>query len=295
MTIAASNLRVSYGETEILKGVDLNVDTGEIVAVVGPNGSGKSTLVRTLAGLLKPAAGSATVNNATVHTMPPRARAAKLGLLTQSADPPGLTTVEEHVGLGRHSKRSFLSRWTHADTTAVSDAMQACEIEHLSKRRMEKLSGGERQRVRLATLLAQDPDHLLLDEPLTGLDIEHQLGLLHLLQNLNRSRNRTVICVLHDLDLALRFFDRVVVIHEGTVAADGPPSEVLCPRIFESVFRVDGRVSCEVGGEPVIMCRQCKPEPKADLVELVVKTSTAKTYLQQEPRAGQGRETVSAD
>ncbi len=285
MTIAADKLRVSFGPTEILRGVDLTIQTGEIVAVVGPNGSGKSTLVRTLAGLLKPTSGSATINDQAVTAMPPRTRAGKLGLLTQTAEPPSLTTVEEHVGLGRHSKRSFLSRWTHTDTEAVRDAMQTCEVTHLAKRRMENLSGGERQRVRLATLLAQDPDHLLLDEPLTGLDIEHQLGLLHLLQELNSAKQRTVVCVLHDLDLALRFFKRVVVIHEGVVAADGLPSEVLCPRIFESVFRVDGRVGCEVGGEPVIMCRQCQPQsqtsadPPEKLVELVVKREATSSYV----------------
>ncbi|MEO1585456.1 MAG: ABC transporter ATP-binding protein [Planctomycetota bacterium] len=287
MTLIAETLHVTLGNAEIIYGIDLRIDTGEMVAVVGPNGSGKSTLVRTVAGLLKPESGRILVDGRPIRSMSPRQRASQLGLLAQSAQPPSLTTVEEHIGLGCHSKRSILSRWTTADSDAVRDAMATCEVTHLATRRLENLSGGERQRVRLATLLAQDPGHLLLDEPLTGLDIEHQLGLLHLLQRLNTDRGRTVVCVLHDLDLALRFFERVVVIHQGHIAADGTPSEVLCPRIFESVFRVDGRVGCEVGGEPVIMCRQCRPasrtdpekQPEPKLVELTVQSVTASAFV----------------
>jgi len=280
MTIVGDSLRVHLGGTEIIRGIDLCIDAGETVAVVGPNGSGKSTLVRTLAGLLKPVSGRALVDGKCLRKLHPRDRAWQLGLLTQSAEFPSLTTVEEHVGLGRHARRSFLSRWTHADTEPVKSAMDTCEVTHLAKRRMEDLSGGERQRVRIATLLAQDPAHLLLDEPLTGLDIEHQLRLLHLLQGLNAERGRTVVCVLHDLGLALRFFDRVVVIHEGCVAADGPPREVLCPRIFEAVFRVDGRVGCEAGGEPVIMCRQCQSKPEPALFAVTVKSEAANQFLE---------------
>jgi len=270
MTLAATNLRECLGTTEILRGIDLAINTGEIIAVVGPNGSGKSTLVRSLAGLLKPISGTATVEGKPVARMPPRVRASKLGLLAQSADIPEMTTVQEHVSLGRHSQRRRLARWSADDSAAVQRVMKTCEVSHLAQRRMEDLSGGERQRARLATLLAQDPQILLLDEPLTGLDIEHQLGLLHLLRRLNTDRNRTVVCVLHDLDLALRFFDRVVVIDDGKIAADGPPREVLCPRIFESVFRVDGRIGCEIGGEPVIMCRQCRRPEDSPLVEVAI-------------------------
>jgi len=257
MTLSADALAVNLAENPVLKGVGFTVRDGEMVAVVGPNGSGKSTRVRTLAALLRPASGSATLDGRPVRSMTPRARAARRGLLAQSAETPGLTTVEEHVGLGRHCRRTFFARWGPGDTAAVRDAMATCEVTHLAQRRMENLSGGERQRVRLATLIAQDPDHLLLDEPLTGLDIEHQFGLLHLLRDLNLKRGRTIVCVLHDLDLALRFFDRVLVLHEGRIAADGAPADVLRPGIFRSVFRVEGRIGTESGGEPVIVCRSC--------------------------------------
>ncbi len=259
MTLACSQLRVNLGRTEILHGVDLSIADGEMVAIVGPNGSGKSTLIRTLAGLIRPAHGRVLIDGARVDRLRPRDRAESLGLLTQSAGIPGLTTVVEHVGLGRHHKRRLFGSWKPEDSRSTKAAMEQCEIGHLADRSMEDLSGGERQRVRLATLLAQDPRALLLDEPLTGLDIEHQLGLLHLLQTLNRDHARSVVCVLHDLDLALRFFGRVIIIAGGRIAADGHPSDVLCPRIFADVFKVDGRVGREVGGEPVILCRQCPP------------------------------------
>jgi iron complex transport system ATP-binding protein len=268
--LTAVNLGVRLGSVEILRGVDLVIRPGEMVAIVGPNGSGKSTLVRALAGLLKPFAGSVMVDQTPVRRMSPRRRATKLGLLVQSADVPDLTTVQEHIGLGRHAMRRLFNPWSAEDARAVRAAMHICEVEHLAHRRMEQLSGGERQRVRLATLLAQDPRVLLLDEPLTGLDIEHQLGLLDLLRSLNGGRARTVVCVLHDLDYALRFFDRVLVIDRGGIAADGPPSEVLCPAVFESVFRVSGRIGCESCGEPVIMCHQrCHTSEGSRPVQLV--------------------------
>lgn len=271
MTLSAESLSVRLGQTEVLHGIDLSIEPGEMVAVVGPNGSGKSTLVRTLAGILKPESGKARIDGACVHALSPRTRAGRLGLLTQSADTPGITTVVEHVGLGRHYKRSFLKRWTREDAAAVESAMSISGVTHLAGRRMEDLSGGERQRVRLATLLAQEPSFLLLDEPLTGLDIEHQLGLLHVLERLNADENRTIVCVLHDLDLALRFFRRVVVLHQGVIAAEGSPRDVLCPRIFESVFKVEGRVGIADGGDPVVVCRQCRPQTAEVPVDIVVR------------------------
>ena len=267
--LCAVDISVRLGSTDVLRGINITIAPGELVAIVGPNGSGKSTLVRTLTGLLSPQTGAVRLNGMAIRSVPSRRRARQLGLLSQSSDAPGLTTVEEHVGLGRHAMRSVFARWTRTDAEAVQHAMTACEVGHLADRRMENLSGGERQRVRLATLLAQGPQYMLLDEPLTGLDIEHQLGLLHLLRSLNEETDRAVVCVLHDLDLALRFFHRIVVIDAGRVAADGPPREVLCPRIFESVFRVDGRVGCEDGGEPVIVCRQCRPARETEQMNIV--------------------------
>lgn len=271
MTLLAQALRVRLAHAEVIRGIDLRIEPHDMVAVVGPNGSGKSTLVRTLAGLLRPSGGAVTLDGRPLARWSPQQRAARLGLLAQAAPVPELTSVREHVGLGRHARRSWLGRWTTGDEDAVRDAIDACEISHLTDRRVDALSGGERQRVRLATLLAQRPHTLLLDEPLTGLDIEHQLGLLDLLSRLNAA-GRGIVCVLHDLGLALRCFPRVVVLHEGRIAADGPPTQVLCPRVFESVFRVEGRIGCELGGDPVVLCRRCTPQP----INVVVRPDAAR-------------------
>lgn len=260
MTVEAVGLHVELGGREVLRGVSVRLETASMTAVVGPNGSGKSTLVRTLAGVLRPSAGEVRIADEPVRAIPRRSLARKLGLLTQNAEAPALLTVRDHVALGRHAHRTLFRGDAHADAVAVDRAMQRCEIEYLADRRVAELSGGERQRARLATLLAQDPRALLLDEPLTGLDIEHQLSLLHLLVDLNRE-GRTIVCVLHDLDLALRFFPRALVMHVGRLVADGPPAEILCPRIFETVFRVEGGLSRDSGGRPIVVCTRplCPP------------------------------------
>lgn len=253
MTIEARDLRVELGGRDVLRGVSARFDNASMVAVVGPNGSGKSTLVRTLAGVLNPSAGGVMIGGRPIRAIPRRTLARTLGLLAQNAEAPALLSVRDHVALGRHAHRTIFRGDAHADIVAVDRAMQRCEIEPLAERRVAELSGGERQRVRLATLLAQDPGALLLDEPLTGLDIEHQLSLLHLLVELNRE-GRTIVCVLHDLDLALRFFPRALVMHDGLIVANGPPAEILCPRLFETVFRVEGGLSRDAGGRPIVVC-----------------------------------------
>lgn len=253
MSLRLDSVTVELGGRAVLRDVSLAVDAGEMVAVVGPNGSGKSTLVRTMAGLAPAASGEVRVEGRPVRRVSRRELARGVGLLTQSGGVPVMTTVTELVAMGRHAHhRLFAPRQDHS--APIAEAMRRCGIGHLRDRRVDELSGGERQRVRLAALLAQQPRALLLDEPLTGLDIEHQLSLLHLLGDLNREEGHTVVCVLHDLELALRHFGRIVVVHDGRIAGDGRPDEVLCPGLFERVFRVDGRVGREHGGHPVVVC-----------------------------------------
>jgi len=261
MMLRAENLSVTLGQTEALRDVSIAFDTDDLSAVVGPNGSGKSTLVRTLSGLVRPGRGRVLLDDTPLRSIPARRRAERLGLLAQGAATPPLMTVREHIGLGRHAARSWPRRWSNEDERAITAAVESCEVGHLAERKIEELSGGERQRVRLATLLAQNPAMLLLDEPLTGLDIEHQLGLIDTLRGLNK-RGKSIVCVLHDLGLALRFFQRVVVLHEGSVAGDGPPGDVFRPTLFESVFSVHGRTGRETGGTPVVVCHHRTQRPR---------------------------------
>lgn len=261
MTLAARGVRLSLGGREILRGVDLEVGDGEFLAILGPNGSGKSTFLRAIGGMLAPDDGEVLLDGAPLSTLRRGEIARRLAIVPQSAPIPSLITVREHVWLGRHPHRGWLPRrgWLGGgddrDRLAVEEAMAFCDVAALADRTVETLSGGERQRVRIATALAQDAPHLVLDEPLTGLDIQHQLDLLRLLAMVRRDRKRTVVTVLHDLDLAVRHMPRVVLLHRGRIVADGPPSAVLTPAAFAGVFRVDGRIGRESGrGEPVVVC-----------------------------------------
>lgn len=256
--ISVEHITTRLGGCDIIRDISLNIGDAEMVAVVGPNGSGKSTLLRTIAGVLTPCSGTVRVAGRPTDRVKKRELARMLGFLAQSAEVPHLTSVQEHIALGRHAYRRLFSAQTAQDTRSIDDAIRTCQLERLRDRRMSELSGGERQRVRLATLLAQDPRCMLLDEPLTGLDIEHQLAILELLRGVNRSRAKTIVCVLHDLDLALRYFDRIVVISDGRLSRDDRADKVLCPETFRSVFKVDGRVGQELSGLPVVVCR--KPE-----------------------------------
>ena len=255
MSIRVENIHTHLGSTLILNGVSLEIQQGEMVAIVGPNGSGKSTLLRTIAGVIRAQRGEVLLDSQPIGAIKKRELAHRLCFLSQSADIPQLTTVAEHVALGRHTHRRLFSGYGHGDADAIDNAMKTCQVEHLADRRLTELSGGERQRVRLATLLAQDPNNLLLDEPLNGLDIEHQLAILELLRSVHLERSKTVVCVLHDLELALRYFDRIIVINDGQIHDDGCCEDVLCPELFRTVFKVDGRIGREECGLPVVVCQ----------------------------------------
>lgn len=290
--LRAENITVHLGPRRIINGASLTVNDRDMIAVVGPNGSGKSTLIRTLAGILAPRSGRVTLDDHTLRTWPRRKLARRLGMLAQSAETPALTTVRDHVGLGRHAHRTIFRGDPRADALAIQSAMHRCEIDHLAQRRVDQLSGGERQRVRLATLLAQNPGILLLDEPLTGLDIEHQLSLLELLRRLNAEDGRAVVCVLHDLDLALRYFPRIIVLHDGRIVGDGPPAHVLCPRLFASVFRVEGRLGREQSGEPIVctrpLCAESCGEPgPPPPMEVRIRPDTLHAAVERPPRTAE--------
>ena len=186
-----------------------------------------------------------------------RERAQKIGLLNQSDAIPMMTTVRDHVSIGRHPHRSYFRDKANGDAALIDTAIEQCEIEHLVDRPVERLSGGERQRVRLATLLAQAPGTLLLDEPMTGLDLEHRFGLLHLLEDLNQEEHRTILVVLHDLEIAMRFFDRLLVLHEGELVADGAPDGIMTEQLLKSVFGINATIGHEPATkQPIIICHR---------------------------------------
>jgi iron complex transport system ATP-binding protein len=241
MTSAAPRLRtealqVSYGADPVVDGVDLALPAGEITAIIGPNGCGKSTLLRAFARLLAPLAGVVLLDGTDVHRRPTREVARELGLLPQGATAPDGLTVEDLVARGRYPHRGRWRPWSAEDQQHVEAALEQTTMVDLREQLVDELSGGQRQRAWIAMALAQDTPTMLLDEPTTYLDLAHQIEVLDLLAQLNRERGRTIVLVLHDLNEAGRYADRIVAMRAGRIAADGPPAQVLTAATVERVF-----------------------------------------------------------
>jgi iron complex transport system ATP-binding protein len=240
-TLAVTNLHVSLGGVPVLKDLTLEFDTGSVTAVVGPNGAGKSTLLSCLAGLRAPGRGLARLEGKPLLHMPPRERARRIGYLEQTPQIAWAVDVRTLVGLGRTPYLGARGL-TAEDRAAVDAAMAQAEVTAFADRSVATLSGGERGRVLIARALAGDPQWLLADEPLAGLDPGHQLDAVALFRAL-AGQGRGVVITLHDLTLAARLADRVVVLSAGEVAADGPPRAVMTPEVLGRVYGVEARLS----------------------------------------------------
>lgn len=248
------DLTLAYGERTVIEGLDLDLVPGGVTSIVGANASGKSTLLRSMSRLLTPRRGQVLLDGQQVHRMPARQLARTLGLLPQSPTTPEGITVADLVGRGRHPHQGVFSRWSTADDEAVAAALDATRTAGLADRPVDELSGGQRQRVWIAMALAQETDLLLLDEPTTFLDVSHQIDVLDLLTDLNHARGITVVMVLHDLNLAARYSDQLVMIAGGTVAACGAPAEILTEQRVTEVFGLHSRVITDpVSGTPLML------------------------------------------
>ncbi|MFF8866126.1 ABC transporter ATP-binding protein [Streptomyces sp. NPDC015139] len=256
MKLTVDQLRITLDHRPILHAVSLEARKGDIVGLVGPNGSGKSTLLRAVYRSLRPADGVVAVGGDDVWALSARAAARRTAAVLQDAtgSTSGLT-VTEIVALGRAPHHGLLGRDGAEDHRAVEDAIDRCGVRPYADRDYASLSGGERQRVLLARALAQQPRLLVLDELTNHLDIRARFELLDLI----RTTGVTTLAVLHDLDLAARLCDHMVVLHEGTVVVAGPVLEVLTPEILADVFGVrasaerhaDGVVRITYGAQPL--------------------------------------------
>ncbi|MFJ3398991.1 ABC transporter ATP-binding protein [Streptomyces microflavus] len=252
--LTAERLTLGYGDRTVVSSLDLVVPPGAITVVVGANACGKSTLLRSMSRLLAPREGRVVLDGKEVHRLPAKELARTLGLLPQSPVAPEGITVSDLVGRGRHPHQSMFSRWNEKDDAAVASALEATATEPLADRAVEELSGGQRQRVWIAMALAQQTDLLLLDEPTTFLDASHQIEVLDLLTDLNRSRGTTIVMVLHDLNLAARYADHLIALADGTLHAFGPPAEVLTEETVRAVFGLESRVIEDpVSGRPLML------------------------------------------
>jgi len=235
--LEARGLVVDRSRRRVLRGVDLALQPGEGLALVGPNAAGKSTLVRALAGLLPPARGEVLLEGRPLASWTRSGLARRVALVAAEDEAPDRIAVEDRVALGRYPHRGALAPFTSEDRGAVARALRQTEIEHLARRSLGTLSAGERQLALLARGLAQEPSVLLLDEPATHLDVRHQLHLFRVLDEV-RARGVAVLAVIHDLPQAAAWAERLALLAEGRIAADGLPAEVLESEAAERAFGV---------------------------------------------------------
>lgn len=257
--LSCVGVTVGYGEDPVVRDLDLEIPDGKVTAIIGPNGCGKSTLLRTMSRLLKPSDGTVQLDGGPIERMPTREVARRMALLPQSPVAPDGLLVRDLVGRGRHPHQRWFSQWSREDEAIVDSALLMTDTVTLKDRPIDQLSGGQRQRAWIAMTLAQDTDLMLLDEPTTYLDLAHQVEVLELVARLNRERSRTVVMVLHDLNLAARYADVIIVMKEGAIVTTGDPVTVFTPEMLSAVFGLDADVL---------------PDPKTGL-PIVVPTSSA--------------------
>jgi iron complex transport system ATP-binding protein len=232
------SLSVHYGSRQILYNLNLVVRTGEVLAVVGPNGAGKSTLIRAASGVLRPSDGQVAVNGQNLATLSDMQRARLLAVVPQNNQLPGTFSVYQTVLLGRTPYLNWLGHTGPTDHAMTQLALEQTQISSLANRLVGDLSGGEKQRVLLARALAQDASLLLLDEPTTYLDLQHQSSLLNLIRELCQEKTLAVLIVLHDLNLASVYADRVALLVDGKLQAMGSPEQVLTSETLTAVYHV---------------------------------------------------------
>ena len=219
-----------------LHGVTLDVEAARHLVILGPNGSGKSTLLRCMLGRARPEAGASCVLGRPVAAWAPRELARLVGVVPQEEHWIFPLTVGETVALGRYPHLGPWRREGPADQTAVDRALARCDATELRDRRVETLSGGERQRVRIARALAQEPRILVLDEPTIHLDVRHEMEIFELLHTLVADAGITVVTVTHNLNLSARYADRLALLKDGALVAEGEPEAVLAPQLLQDVF-----------------------------------------------------------
>lgn len=250
MNLITRNLSFSYGEKQVLSKVEMQLAPGRMVCLAGPNGSGKSTLLRCMDRILRPQEGHVLINNQDISGFSLRELARQVAYVPQSAVQNLRYTVFEAVMMGRKPFLSF--RVKEEDRQAVRRVLAMMNLENMADRYYDELSGGERQKVLIARALAQGTNILLLDEPTSNLDLRYQLEVAELLTRLKEEQSLILVLALHDLNLAARYADHVVMLHQGRLFAQGPPAHVLNQENIRVVYGVEARVYLEEGGRPMV-------------------------------------------
>ena len=230
------NISAGYGKASVLQDVSISVEKGSVLSIIGPNGSGKSTLLKTVVGILKPTKGTITVDGKTALNITEKQFAQHVAYLPQGKDVPDMT-VGQMVLHGRFPYLGFPRRYTENDRKLAIASLERMGVADLYDRPLKTLSGGIRQKVYIAMALAQDTDYILLDEPTTYLDIQHQLELMKILRELAKS-GKGIVAVMHDLPLAFNFSDRIAVMNEGKIVAENTPEALCNSGLIEEFFNV---------------------------------------------------------
>lgn len=231
------NLSFAYDDKPVLKDISLNFPRGQFISILGPNGSGKSTLVRLILGLLKPDQGEISLDGRSLFGVRPLEKARLMAYVPQVFTTDFPFTVQEVVEMGRYPYVKKFGDFTEEDHVICEEAMRITETQALGEKLISKISGGESQRVSLARAIAQATPWILLDEPVNHLDVSHQVGILENLKAM--TPERTVIAVMHDLNLARDFSDQVVLLHEGRVVKTGRPGECINPEVLTGIYDLE--------------------------------------------------------
>ena len=239
--LGAEGVTVGYADRVVLDNLDVSIPTSVITTVIGPNGCGKSTLLRTLSRLLKPRQGTVLLDGHDIARLKTKDVAKKMGLLPQTPIAPEGLTVADLVARGRHPHQSWVRQWSSDDAGIVAKALAMTGVADLAHRPVDSLSGGQRQRVWISMTLAQGTDLLLLDEPTTYLDLAHAIDVIDLVDDLHEG-GCTIVMVLHDLNLAVRYSDNLIVMKSGSIVAQGHPSQVITSDLLLDTFGLQAKV-----------------------------------------------------
>lgn len=258
--LQGQSLTLGYHQQAIIDQLDIDIPKGKITVFVGSNGCGKSTLLKAFARLINPKQGQVILNGADIQQRSTSQVARELSILPQSPQAPESMSVYQLVRMGRYPHQNWLKQWSETDEQKVMEALERASLLDLKDRSVDSLSGGQRQRAWIAMTLAQDTNVILLDEPTTYLDLAHQIDVLDLLYDLNREQNKTIVMVLHDLNLACRYAHFMVAIADKKVFAKGDPSDILDAQNVRHIFGLD----CHITTDPIFGTPMCIPFGKGN-------------------------------